>query len=201
MKKILFFLLFTGSLQAQQLIENVIQYSASKLPNQDSLWKMDVINAKSNPQQIVRYNQISTAELQSYFLSQTISSYQAIGVQGYKTLFQEVMANKHSKILETSLGTDYDTLAVNRYTGVYDGVYQYQRTGLGVSELTIKDLSIFNANRSVVATIKPLSPNYYRLTIKSSGDIIDMYSEDQREWLGKDDQTGNLYYFKFLRKE
>jgi hypothetical protein len=62
-------------------------------------------------------------------------------------------------------------------------------------------LSIFNANRSEVATIKPLSPNYYRLTIKSSGDIIDMYSEDQREWLGKDDQTGNLYYFKFLRKE
>lgn len=201
MKKILFFLLISSSLQAQQLIENVIQYSASKLPNQDSLWKMDVINAKSNPQQIVRYNQISTAERQSYFLSQTINSYQAIGVQGYKTLFQEVMANKHSKILETSLGTDYDTLAANRYTGVYDGVFQYQRTGLGVSELTIKDLSIFNANRSEVATIKPLSPNYYRLTIKSSGDIIDMYSEDQREWLGKDDQTGNLYYFKFLRKE
>jgi hypothetical protein len=201
MKKIIFFLLLSTSLQAQQLIENVIQYSASKLPNQDSLWKMDVINAKSNPQQIVRYNQISTAELQSYFLSQTISSYQAIGVQGYKALFQEVMANKHGNILEASLGTDYDTLAVNRYTGVYDGVYQYQRTGLGVTELTIKDLSIFNANRSQVATIKPLSPNYYRLTIKSSGDIIDMYSEDQREWLGKDDQTGNLYYFKFLRKE
>lgn len=201
MKKILFFLLLSASLQAQQLIENVIQYSASKLPNQDSLWKMDVISAKGNPQQIVRYNQISTAELQSYFLSQTISSYQQIGVQGFKTLFQEVMANKHAAILENSLGTDYDTLAVNRYTGLYDGVYQYQRTGLGVSELTIKDLSIFNANRSEVATIKPLSPNYYRLTIKSSGDIIDMYSEDQREWLGKDDQTGNLYYFKFLRKE
>jgi hypothetical protein len=135
------------------------------------------------------------------FCRRQLAAIKQIGVQGYKALFQEVMANKHGNILETSLGTDYDTLAVNRYTGVYDGIYQYQRTGLGVTELTIKDLSIFNANRSEVATIKPLSPNYYRLTIKSSGDIIDMYSEDQREWLGKDDQTGNLYYFKFLRKE
>lgn len=193
MKKLLFLILLTSSLTAQTAIQDKIKYTASK---KDSLWTFDVIQAETNPLQITRYAGINTESLQSYFLSQTISSYQAIGRSGYKALYEEVLANKTSQILENSLQVDYDSIALVRYDSLYTGAYYYEKSNAAPLTLYIDGLNLKNGAGTVLATITPLSPNYFRLFIKGNGRVLDMYSEDEREWLGKHIESGELYYFK-----
>lgn len=193
MKKILFFLLFTSTLTAQTAIQDKIKYTASK---KDSLWTFDVIQTESNPLQITRYVGINTQNLQSYFMSKTMSSYQQIGVSGYRALYEEVLANKTSQILTNSLKVDYDSIALVRYDSLYTGTYYYEKSNAAPLTLYIDGLDLKNAAGTVLATITPLSPNYFRLFIKGNGRVLDMYSENEREWLGKHIETGELYYFR-----
>ena len=193
MKKILFFLVFTSTLTAQTAIQDKIKYTASK---KDSLWTFDVIQTESNPLQITRFVGINTENLQSYFMSKTMSSYQQIGVSGYRALYEEVLANKTSQILENSLQVDYDSIALVRYDSLYTGAYYYEKSNAAPLTLYIDGLNLKNAAGTVLATLTPLSPNYFRLFIKGNGRVLDMYSENEREWLGKHIESGELYYFR-----
>ena len=193
MKKLLFLLLLTSTLTAQTAIQDKIKYTASK---KDSLWTFDVIQAESNPLQITRYAGINTENLQSYFVSKTMNSYQQIGVNGYRALYEEVLANKTSQILENSLQVDYDSIALVRYDSLYTGAYYYEKSNAAPLTLYIDGLNLKNAAGTVLATLTPLSPNYFRLFIKGNGRVLDMYSENEREWLGKHIESGELYYFR-----
>lgn len=193
MKKLFFLLFITSTLTAQTAIQDKIKYTASK---KDSLWTFDVIQMESNPLQITRYVGINTQNLQSYFMSKTMSSYQQIGVSGYRALYEEVLANKTSQILENSLQVDYDSIALVRYDSLYTGAYYYEKSNAAPLTLYIDGLNLKNAAGAVLATITPLSPNYFRLFIKGNGRVLDMYSENEREWLGKHIESGELYYFR-----
>lgn len=144
MRKVLFFLLITTSLFAQQNV-NKESFQYQLTPVTDSTWNMDVINIAVSPQQIIRYTNMTKNDIDNFFFDKLIENYQIIASNGYKLVLEEARSLSSKNILASQLGFDYNQASVNRYKTSYAGRYNYLKTGGELKQVFI-DTAIYVNN-------------------------------------------------------
>lgn len=159
MKNVLFFMLMTTAVTAQEIAEEVYKYVAT--PVTDSTWNLDVVNVAVSPQTITRYSNMSKSDMEEYFYKRLINAYDVIAINNYKMIVEEIKNKSLENILTQNMEFDYASESVNKFKNTYNGVYNFAKTNDVIKVVEISDGSMYHLTPRVDTLYKEVFTTVY----------------------------------------